>query len=153
MEVTSLEQSKALMSAGLKRETCDLWWIERWSNEWVGNDEEGNNRVLDEKPVTYLTFVNEGLYNTSGDKIVVTPAWSLGKLINMFGGSKYGTEFTIKKGGLVCDLQNEKWLVSYENEIHNPKSKKRFSDYEGEYKLIDAVVELMLDVLKSNVEL
>jgi len=113
MEVTSLEQSKELLNAGLSRESVDLWWVERYVAEWVGNDEEGRAFEHHVEPVTYLSFVNEGMHNTSNDKVVVTPAWSLGKLLGMFKDkifelNVYNKMWSASSGFLI--EQEEHWV-------------------------------------------
>lgn len=144
MEVTSFEQSKALLDAGLKRESCDLWWIERWVNEWVGNDEEGNNRAHDEKPVTYLSFVNDRMYNTSGDKIIATPAWSLGRLLRMFE-SKCGS-FQLMKGGYDDDgMKTDKWFASYIEDSD--------AYVKSDESMVGAVVKLILKLKQEGIEI
>lgn len=113
MEVTSLEQSKELLNAGLSRESADLWWVQRYVGEWVGNDEEGKAFEQHVEPVTYLSFVNEGLYNTSNDKVVMTPAWSLGRLLRMFKDKTFElnvyNEMWSASSGFVME-QEEHWI-------------------------------------------
>ena len=152
MEVTSLEQSKALLESGLKRESCDLWWIERWTNEWVGNDEEGNNREYDEKPVTYLSFVNDSRYNTSGDKVVATPAWSLGKLMSMFKVSdEDGANFSVSSGGWEAESAEkkleftDKWFATYDDE--------NVMYCESDESIVGAVVKLILKLKQDGIEI
>ena len=152
MEVTSLEQSKALLESGLKRERCDLWWIERWVGEWVGNDEEGNNREYDEKPVVYLSFVNEAMYGMSGDKMVTTPAWSLGKVMSMLKiKDASGADFSVSSGGWEADSAEkeveftDKWFATYEDE--------NVMYCESDESIVGAVVKLILKLKQEGIEI
>ena len=152
MEVTSLEQSKALLESGLKRETCDLWWIQRYVAEWVGNDEEGKAFEHHVEPVTYLSFVNDGLHNMSNDRVVVTPAWSLGRLLRMFKSGEDRPTFTLTKGGtdVSTDEHIDDWFAEYENECDGEKP---FWYCENDKSVVTAVVKLILKLKQEGIEI
>lgn len=139
MEVTSLEQSKALLESGLKRESADLWWVERYVAEWVGNDEEGRAFEHHVEPVTYLSFVNEGLHNMSQDRVVATPCWSLGSLLRMF-----------KDKTFELNVYNKTWSASsgfvMEKEEH-------WTYQEFDETPIGAVVKLILKLKQGGIEI
>jgi len=143
MEVTSFEQSEALLDAGLSRESADLWWIERYVGEWVGNDEEGNNKEYDVKPVTYLSFVNDSMYNTSGDKIIATPAWSLGKLIRIFDDRSF--ELNIYDGTWTASEGYMPYVLPY---VLPRWAHQTFDD-----TAIGAVVKLILKLKGEGIEI
>ena len=139
MEVTSLEQSKALLESGLKRETCDLWWVQRYVAEWVGNDEEGKAFEHHVEPVTYLSFVNEGLHDMSNDRVVVTPAWSLGRLLRMFNDKTFG-----------LDVYNKMWSAS---SGFNIEQEGHWTYQEFDETPIGAVVKLILKLKHEGIEI
>ena len=148
MEVTSLEQSKALLESGLKRESADLWWVQRYVAEWVGNDEEGKAFEHHVEPVTYLSFVNEGLHDTSNDKVVVTPAWSLGKLIDLVSKPNSECEcsrFILTKGAYDDDnvYSTELWSAHYENQYWWSYGKSA----------IDALVDFVLKLVEKGIKI
>ncbi len=144
MEVTSLEQSKELLNAGLSRESADLWWVERYVAEWVGNDEDGKVFEHHVEPVTYLSFVNEGRHDMSQDKVVVTPAWSLGRLLRMFD-SKEGS-FQLMKGGYDDDgTKTDKWFASYIDDGN--------AYVKSDESIVTAVVKLILKLKQEGIEI
>lgn len=138
MEVTSIEQSKELLNAGLSRESADLWWVQRYIAEWVGNDEEGNAFEYHElKP--YMSFINEELLNTSRDKVVMTPAWSLGKLLRMF-----------KDKTFELDVYNKMWSASSGFVI---EQEEHWTYQEFDETPIGAVVKLILKLKRGGIEI
>ena len=139
MEVTSIEQSKELLNAGLSRESADLWWIQRYIAEWVGNDEEGKTVEHLVDPVTYVSFVNDGLHNTSQDKVIATPAWSLGKLLNMF-----------KDKIFELNVYNKTWSASNGFVI---EQEEHWIHQEFDERPIGAVVKLILKLKRERVEI
>lgn len=138
MEVTSIEQSKELLNAGLSRESADLWWVQRYVAEWVGNDEEGNAFEYHVVPVTYLSFVNDGLYNMSQDIVVATPAWSLGKLLGMF-----------KDKTFELNVYNEMWSASSGFDI---EQEEHWTYQEFDETPIGAVVKLILKLKREGID-
>lgn len=138
MEVTSLEQSKALLESGLKRESCDLWWIECYQSIWVGNDEEGKNLEYADEPIYYLSFINEAIHNTTQDKKVAIPAWSLGRLLSMF-----------KDKTFELNVYNKMWSVSSGFVM---EQKEHWTYQEFDETPIGAVVKLIFKLKKEGVD-
>lgn len=134
-----MEQSKALLESGLKRESADLWWIQRYVAEWVGNDEEGKAFEHHVEPVTYLSFVNEALHNMSQDRVVVNPAWSLGRLLRMFNDKTFG-----------LDVYNKMWSAS---SGFNIEQEEHWTHQEFDETPIGAVVKLILKLKREGIEI
>lgn len=152
MEVTSFEQSKALLESGLKRESADLWWIQRYVAEWVGNDEDGKAFEHHVEPVTYLSFVNEGLYNMSQDKVVVTPAWSLGRLLRMFKAEECKPAFRLVKGGYIEGEDGDDYISEW-FAIYEQIGDGEFYYCENDKSAVTAVVKLILKLKKEGIEI
>ena len=73
---TTREQSKQLLSLGLKKETADMCWIEEWGYD-------------DDKQEIFCTgnyFVRPIDYVWDDNYINYIPAWSLHRLIEMVAG-------------------------------------------------------------------
>jgi hypothetical protein len=151
MEGTSLEQSKELLNAGLSRESADLWWIQRYVAEWVGNDEEGKAFEHHVVPVTYLSFVNEGLYDTSQDKVVVTPAWSLGRLLRMFKAEEGKPAFRLVKGGYIEGEDGDNYISEW-FAIYEQIGDGEFYYCENDKSAVTAVGKLIIKLKQEGVE-
>lgn len=136
MEVTSIEQSKALLESGLRIESADLWWIQRYIAERNTEGKVVQHCVI---PVTYLSFVNDSRYNLSQDIVVATPAWSLGKLLEMFNDKTFE-----------LNMYNKMWSASSGFVM---EQKEHWTYQEFDETPIGAMVKLILKLKKEGIEI
>ena len=152
MEVTSLEQSKKLLESGLSRESCDLWWIERYIGEWVGNDEEGKSIEYYKEPMVFLSLTNTAWYDYTNEKKVAIPAWSLGKLMSMFKSDGVcSPTFSLSSGGWKGEDADKEveytddWFATYEDDDN--------AYVESDESAIGAVVKMILKLKEEGLEI
>lgn len=147
-----MEQSKALLESGLKRERADLWWIQRYVAEWVGNDEEGKVFEHHVEPVTYLSFANDSRYNLSQDIVVATPAWSLGKLMGGFKAEECKPVFRLVKGGYIEGEDGDDYISEW-FAVYGQIGDGGFYYCENDKSAVTAVVKLILKLKKEGIEI
>lgn len=149
MEVTSIEQSKELLNVGLSGESADLWWVQRYVAERNAEGKVVQHCVV---PVTYLSFVNDSWYNLSQDIVVANPAWSLGKLLEMFKAEECKPAFRLVKGGYIEGKDGDDYISEW-FAIYEQIGDGEFYYCETDKSAVTAVVKLILKLKHEGIEI
>lgn len=96
---TSIEQSKKLLSLGLKLETADCCWVGK-TIDWKGEEIKNPRYRFHEEYTEHWIVQNF-------EHIEVIPSWSIFRLVEL--ADQKG--ITIMRGGRICDVERDEYYV------------------------------------------
>ena len=96
---TSIEQSKKLLSLGLKPETADCCWVGK-TIDWKGEEIKNPRYRFNEEYTEHWIVQNF-------EHIEVIPSWAVPRLVEL--ADQKG--ITIMRGGRICDVERDEYYV------------------------------------------